>query len=135
MCDDESLRPDSLIANWGQTFLGCADRAGRSLATNMTMKHKIEQAGFVNVHDQLFKCPIGAWPKHKTFKEAGRINFHHWSSGLDGWAMFLLTKFGAPEPWSADEVRVYVAKVRQELLNPTLHIYHFTRRVWGQKPF
>ncbi|KAK4543436.1 hypothetical protein LTR36_005579 [Oleoguttula mirabilis] len=134
MCDDDSLPPDSFIAGWGQNFLGCADRAGRSLATQTMMKSKIERAGFVNVQDQLFKCPIGAWPRNKTFKEAGRINYHHWSSGLDGWAMFLLTKFGAPQPWSADEVRVYVAKVRQELQNPKLHIYHFTRRVWGQKP-
>ncbi|KAK5126839.1 hypothetical protein LTR08_004589 [Meristemomyces frigidus] len=133
MCDDGSLPPDSLIAGWGQNFLDCAVRAGRSLATQTTMGSKIERAGFVNVHEQLFKCPIGSWPKNKTFKEAGRINFHHWSSGLDGWAMSLLTKFGAPQPWSADEVRVYVAKVRRELQNPNLHIYHFTRRVWGQK--
>ncbi|TKA23676.1 hypothetical protein B0A50_06512 [Salinomyces thailandicus] len=127
--DDGSLGPDSLLAGWGQTFLDCASRAGRSLATQTTMKTRIEQAGFTNIHDQLFKCPIGPWPKNKTFKEAGRINFHHWSSGLDGWAMFLLTKFGAPKPWTADEVRVYVAKVRRELMNPRLHIYHFTRRV------
>ncbi|GAB1735556.1 hypothetical protein NU219Hw_g4134t1 [Hortaea werneckii] len=134
MSDDDSLPPDSLLAGWGQTFLDCADRAGRSLATQTTMRSKIERAGFVNVHDHLFKCPIGAWPKNKTLKEAGRINFHHWSSGLDGWAMFLLTKFGAPKPWTADEVRVYVAKVRRELMNGRLHIWHYTRRVWAQKP-
>lgn len=82
MSDDDSLPPDSLLAGWGQTFLDCADRAGRSLATQTTMRSKIERAGFVNVHDHLFKCPIGAWPKDKTLKEAGRINFHHWSSGM-----------------------------------------------------
>lgn len=124
--DDGSLPPDSLIASWGQGFLGCADRAGRSLLTQEIMKGRIERAGFVNTQEQLFKCPIGAWPRNRTLKEAGRINFHHWSSGLDGWAMFLLTKFGAPQPWSADEVRVYVAKVRRELQNPKLHIYHYT---------
>jgi len=134
MCDDDTMKQDSFIAGWGQTFLDCAVRGGRSLSTQTTMKGRIERAGFTNVQDQLFKCPIGPWPKNAAFKEAGRINLHHWSSGLDGWAMYLLTKFGAPEPWTADEVRVYVAKVRRELQTPRLHIYHLSRRVWGQKP-
>ncbi|KAF2766154.1 S-adenosyl-L-methionine-dependent methyltransferase [Teratosphaeria nubilosa] len=135
MSDDGTLAEDSLLAGWGQTFLDCADRAGRSLNTQEEMKSRIEQAGFVNIQDHLFKCPIGNWPKNKVLKEAGRINFHHWTSGLDGWSMFLLTKFGAPKPWTADEVRVYVAKVRQELQDRKLHIYHLTRRVWAQKPY
>ena len=90
------------------------------------MRRAIERAGFINVQDDLFKCPIGSWPRDKRLKEAGRVNFDHWSGGLDGWAMFLLTKFGVPQPWSADEVRVYVAKVRAEMQIPRLHIYHYT---------
>lgn len=134
MSDDGSLAEDSLVAGWGPNFLGCAERAGRKLSTQTTMAEKIEAAGFTNVHERLYKCPIGRWPKDRQLKEAGRINFEHWSGGLEGWAMFLLTKFGEPQPWSADEVRVYVAKVRQELQNPGLHIWHYSRRVWAQKP-
>lgn len=133
MADDGSLPADSLVAGWGPNFLACGERAGRSLATQTTMREKMEAVGFTNVHERLYKCPIGRWPKDRTLKEAGRINFEHWSGGLEGWAMFLLTKFGEPKPWSADEVRVYVAKVRQELQNPGLHIWHYTRRVWAQK--
>ncbi|EME42851.1 hypothetical protein DOTSEDRAFT_131895 [Dothistroma septosporum NZE10] len=134
MSDDDSLPKDSLLAGWGQNFLGCSERSGKLLSTQTTMAGRITAAGFVNLQDDLFKCPLGSWPKDVRLKEAGRVNFHHWSSGLDGWAMWLLTKHGAPTPWSADEVRVYVAKVRQELKQKDLHIYHFTRRVWAQKP-
>jgi trans-aconitate methyltransferase len=126
MSDDGTLPPDSLTAGWGENFLGCAERAGRPLDTQLTMKAKMEAAGFVDVQEQLYKCPIGAWPKDPVLKEAGRINHAHWSSGLEGWGMFLLTRFGAPEPWTADEVRVYVAKVRAELKKPRLHIWHYT---------
>jgi SAM-dependent methyltransferase len=134
MSDDGSLPPDSLLAGWGPTFLGCGERAGRSLATQTTMRSKIEAAGFTNVQDKLYKVPIGRWPRDKLLKQTGRVNFEHWSAGLEGWAMFLLTKFGEP-PYSADEVRVYVAAVRNELQNPALHIWHYTRRVWAQKPY
>lgn len=134
MSDDGTLPPDSLIAGWGDNFEGCADRAGRSLATQRTMKAKIEAAGFVNVQEKLYKVPIGRWPRDKVLKETGRINQEHWSSGLEGWAMWLLTRHGAPQPWSADEVRVYVARVRQELERGGMHIWHYTRRVWAQRP-
>ena len=125
MSDDGSMPADSLLASWGDNFLGCAERAGRPLDTHYTMKTTIKSAGFVNVQEDLYKCPIGGWPRNKKMKEAGKVNFDHWSSGLDGWAMWLLTKHGAPEPWTADEVRVYVAKVRAELQKPRQHIYHF----------
>ncbi|KAK5055388.1 hypothetical protein LTR84_013138 [Exophiala bonariae] len=126
MADDNSLRPDTLIAEWGNNFLGCSERAGRPLDTQLTMKAKIEEAGFVDVQEHLYKCPIGGWPKNKVLKDAGRINFVQWTAGLEGWAMFLLTNWGSPEPWTADEVRVYVAKVREELKQPRLHIWHYT---------
>ncbi|CAK3830603.1 Hypothetical predicted protein [Lecanosticta acicola] len=134
MSDDETLPKDSLLAGWGDNFLGCAERSGRPLSTQETMCQRIANAGFVNLKDDLFRCPLGTWPKDKRMKEAGRVNFHHWSAGLDGWAMWLLTKHGAPEPWSADEVRVYVAGVRNDLKKKGMHIYHLTRRVWAQKP-
>ena len=122
--DDDSLPPDSQLAGWGANFLGCAERAGRPLDTQVTMKAAIEKAGFVNVQEKLYKCPIGGWPKDPLLKDAGKVNKFHWSSGLDGWAMWLLTRYGAPEPWSPEEVQVYVAKVRQEMQNPKLHSYH-----------
>ncbi|KAK0124109.1 hypothetical protein ONS95_009092 [Cadophora gregata] len=134
MSDDDSLDPNSILAGWGPNFLGCAERAGRPLDTQLTMKSSIEKAGFVNVQDKLYKCPLGSWPALKVFKDAGKVNMEHWKAGLEGWAMFLLTKFGEPTPWTAEQVHVYVAQVRNEISQPHLHCYHYTRRVWAQKP-
>ena len=126
MSDDGTLDPESEVAGWGQNFLDCAARAGRPLDTQLTMRAKMEAAGFVDIQEHLYKCPIGGWPKDPLLKDAGKINLVHWSSGLEGWAMFLLTRWGAPDPWTADEARGYVARVRQELRKPRLHIWHYT---------
>lgn len=126
MSDDGSLPSDSLLAGWGPTFLGCGERSGRPLDTQLTMRAAIEKAGFVDVHEKLYKCPIGAWPKDPVLKDAGAVNMEHWMTGLEGWAMWLLTKYGAPKPWTPEEVRVYVATVRNELRDPRLHIWHYT---------
>lgn len=46
---------------------------------------------------------------------------------------WLLTKYGAPKPWSPEEVHVYVAQARNEL-KAGYHIYQDVKRVWAQKP-
>lgn len=56
-------------------------------------------------------------------------------AGMEGHALYLLTRFGTPTSWSAEEVPVYLSKVRKELQSggfPTCFVY---RRVWAQKPF
>jgi len=123
--DDGSLKEDSLLARWGDNFIACGKRAGRSLTTQETMKAAIEKAGFVDVHEHLYRLPLGPWARNEVLKEAGRINYHHWSAGLEGYAMWLLTKFGAPEPWTTDEVHVYLASIRKELADSKIHAYQY----------
>ena len=55
-------------------------------------------------------------------------------AGMEGYAMYLLTRYGEPEPWSSEKVHVYLANVRKEMENPRVHAYLFKRRVWAQKP-
>ncbi|KAJ5414920.1 hypothetical protein N7509_000018 [Penicillium cosmopolitanum] len=43
------------------------------------------------------------------------VNFLHWVAGMEGWCMWLLSKFGEPQPRTKEEV-------------------HVVRRVWAQKP-
>lgn len=106
-------------------MIACGERAGRPLTTQKTMKSAIEKAGFVDVHEHVYKVPLGPWAKNQLLKEAGRINYLVWTSGLEGYAMWLLTKFGAPEPWTKEEVYVFLARVRKELSDPTIHAYQY----------
>jgi hypothetical protein len=100
-----------------------------------TMRESIEKAGFIDVHEINAKWPLGPWPKEKTMKELGLINLQHWLTGLEGYAMHLFTKYGKPVPWTSEEVQVYIAGIRKELLNPRHHPYQRARRIWARKPF
>ncbi|CAI7637377.1 unnamed protein product [Penicillium pancosmium] len=121
--DDESVPDDSMAASWGDATFGCAERSGRRIDTLNTMSSSIERAGFVDLNEKSSKWPIGAWPKDKQLKEAGLMNYHMWSAGLEGWGMWLLTKFGAPSPWPPEQVQTYVGKIRSELKDPRVHAY------------
>lgn len=122
-CDDGTLPEDSVLREWGPHINSCGARSGRPCEILDTMADSIRKAGFVDVQETTYKWPIGPWPRDKNLKEAGTINFHHWLSGMEGWCMWLLTKFGAPAPWSPEEVRVFVAKMRKEFKNPSYHTY------------
>ncbi|KAJ5714815.1 uncharacterized protein N7483_011996 [Penicillium malachiteum] len=132
--EDGSLKPEHQLHGWGPLFIRCSERAGRSLRTHETMRDAIKKAGFVDVHEKKYKIPIGPWAKDKLLKEAGHLQYAHWNTGLEGWAMWLLTHFGEPKPWTKEEVQVFLAKVRSELKNPAIHAFEPGRRVWARKP-
>ncbi|KAJ5102429.1 hypothetical protein NUU61_004651 [Penicillium alfredii] len=132
--DDGSLPPDSALASWATIVQQCGERAGRPCDIVNSLPTSIRKAGFVDVHEKTYKWPIGPWPKDQKYKEAGTVNIQHWLSGMEGWCMWLLTKYGSPEPWTKDEVHVYVANLRKDLKNPHYHPYHKARRVWARKP-
>lgn len=134
-CDDGTLPVDSVLSTWGADMTACAERAGRPVDTMDTMRERIEEAGFINVQQQDYKMPVGTWPKLQVYKDAGRANKEQLLNGLEGYCMFLLTKFGAPKPWSAEDVKVLVEKAKKDLDNPTYHLYNKARRVWAMKPF
>ncbi|KAJ5350321.1 hypothetical protein N7541_008048 [Penicillium brevicompactum] len=134
-CDDGTLPKESVLSSWGPTIFGCGEAAGRECDTIDTMAETIRKVGFVNVHEKSYKWPIGAWPRDRKYKEAGTVNFQHWMDGIEGWCMWLLTKFGSPEPWTKEQVQVYVARMRTELKKSHCHVYQRARRVWARKPF
>ena len=74
MSDDGAHPKDGYLAGWGDDFLGCAERSGRCLDTQITMKEVIDKAGFTDIQERLYKCPIGGWPKGVVLKEAGKFN-------------------------------------------------------------
>ncbi|OCK93441.1 S-adenosyl-L-methionine-dependent methyltransferase [Cenococcum geophilum 1.58] len=123
LCDDDTLPADSSMASWGPQFLSCGERSCRKLDTIDTFMARIKKAGFVDVHEQEYKFPVGPWAKNKVYKELGKINMMHWDAGLEGWALWLLTKYGSPTPWTKEEVQVYVAKMKLDMKDPKIHSY------------
>lgn len=104
--------------------MAAAANSGRPLDLYHRCTDLIRKTGFVDVHEEINKWPVGPWPRDKQLKEGGSVNLDHWSTGMEGYAMYLLTKFGDPVPWSKEEVQVHLAQIRKDLNNPRYHIFH-----------
>ncbi|KAJ5637128.1 hypothetical protein N7490_007007 [Penicillium lividum] len=134
-CDDNSMAENSILRSWGPNQNMASETAGRRFGIMHTMQESMEKAGYTDFHVKDYKLPIGPWPRDKQLKEAGSVNFHHWIEGMEGYCMWLLTRYGHPAPWSMEEVLVYLAELRKEIINPRNHCYHRARRIWARKPY
>ncbi|KAF9632468.1 putative methyltransferase domain-containing protein [Lasiodiplodia theobromae] len=129
--DDGSVKPDAYITKFVETIeQGCA-KIGKEFYTGPKLGDWLKNAGFKNVHVDLYKVPSGPWPKDKLMREIGTINL---LQALDGMEGFSLRLFTGVLGWTAEEVNVFCAKVRQELKGKSIHPYILYYVAYGQRP-
>ncbi|KAL2019047.1 hypothetical protein VTK56DRAFT_10151 [Thermocarpiscus australiensis] len=91
-CGDGSLGGTSL-EKWGPLALEAGRKFGKSFSIAEDMEGFMKEAGFVNVRRHEFPWPIGPWSKDPNLKTVGAYNRLGWEQGLEGWAVFLFTKY------------------------------------------
>lgn len=119
--EDGTVTENSIFAKWGQVSLEAGDAFGKTLRIVDESKQLLIDGGFVDVTEHRYKLPIGGWSKDKKLKELGMYNRLYWEQGIEGWCLFLLTRYLG---WRYEEVMVYVAQMRKMLKDKTVHAYH-----------
>lgn len=74
-------------------FRDAQDAMGVPFFFTETMTADIVSAGFQNVKEYGLKAPLGTWPADKRLKEIGSWCELSFDTGLEGWAMHVLTGF------------------------------------------
>ncbi len=83
--DDGTLPAGSLLTQFDETLGACAERAGKPFSSCFDdMEKGLEAAGFTNLQKIDYKVPIGPWPKHRVYREAGRVVQQQFKGGLEG---------------------------------------------------
>lgn len=60
---DDSIPPgNATLGMYKYVIEGC-DKMGRTCCPGPRFKEWLEEAGFVNVHVEVFRLPVGPWPK------------------------------------------------------------------------
>jgi hypothetical protein len=95
------------------------------------LKTELAAAGFSNIKEEVFKCPLGIWPKDKRLRLVG---LYLRESILDGLAGMAGRPFNSGLGWSKEEIEVFLAKVRRSLRDSGRHTYLPFRVIYAQKP-
>lgn len=70
--DDDTINQAHAIRDWVQKVDQASTMIGKRLNVAHTHRQHMIDAGFIDVHEDIHKLPIGTWPKDKRLKEIGR---------------------------------------------------------------
>lgn len=70
-CDDGSMKPDAAVKKWSDTMLEATAAIHRFADSPKRYKQQMTDAGFINVHEVVYKWPTNPWPKDPKYKELG----------------------------------------------------------------
>lgn len=80
------------MAQWSKNMELAADKFGKPGNIAHLTKGWMIDAGFVGVHEKVFRLPIGPWAKDTLLKEIGKYNLLSAMQGLDGFTLALFTR-------------------------------------------
>ena len=129
--DDNTAPPDSAIVKWSDLLVEAFGKFGRPCNLADQYKKLMEEAGFVDVKEVVYKWPINDWPKDPKYKELGAWQCHNLLEGMQGFSMAPLTRALG---WSPADVEVFLIEVRKDLKNRKIHAYSPIHFVYGRKP-
>ncbi|KAH8705554.1 S-adenosyl-L-methionine-dependent methyltransferase [Talaromyces proteolyticus] len=125
---------DGTCPKWTKIFLEKLDEAsimsGNRLNVAADQKQHMINAGFANVHDDIFKLPLSTWHDDPRWKEIGQIRGLAMNQGVEGYSLALYTRYLG---WTSAQVHDLLAKVRGEFNDVNNRMYIAVHVVYGQK--
>ncbi|KAF6803914.1 methyltransferase domain-containing protein [Colletotrichum sojae] len=129
--DDGTLKPDSKIVKAVTLLQQALVTTGRQFETASNLKNVLIEAGFTDVTYQQFKWPLNPWPKDRRHKELGLWNNQNLNDALEAVYMAAYTRILG---WTKEEVLVFMAEVRKEVNDTSIHAYMPIWSIYGKKP-
>ncbi|KAF5660206.1 methyltransferase [Fusarium heterosporum] len=131
LSDDDTVKKAVNAEVWAEAVRDSSSKFGKPIDCVRQWKDKMIKAGFVEVHEEIRKIPIGGWPKDPVMKEVGKCQVIQSCAAIDSYTPMLLGKILG---WGQDEMQVLMAKAKKELRDPSIHIYMPVYFVWGKRP-
>jgi len=129
--DDGTLEKAEHMRSWQDLCNDAAMGFKKEIRVGDTLKQRMVDAGFVDVHEKVVKVPVGPWPKDPKMKEIGRYQREHMAMGIEPYTLGFIGKVLG---WSEAECRILIAKVVSDVRNRAIHMYIRFFFVHGRKP-
>ena len=108
-CNDGTMPHDWDLLEWTRLGEEAARKAGRPWKFAHKLKKWYEEAGFVDVHEMVFKLPVNQWPSDGHLKALGAMWEENLLAGLSGFSM---ATFSRALDWSKNEIEVGPSEAR-----------------------
>ncbi|EEH16613.2 hypothetical protein PABG_06700 [Paracoccidioides brasiliensis Pb03] len=128
--DDPTLQKCPNTLRWQTLADEASIKFGKRLNSASEQKGNLIRAGFKNVEDDIYKVPMGTWPKDPNLKEIGAFQMEHMCSCIESFTFALFTRILG---WDIQETQLLCDAVRKEFRDPKNHLYTVFHFVYGQR--
>ncbi|EOD51501.1 putative methyltransferase type 11 protein [Neofusicoccum parvum UCRNP2] len=128
---DGSVPEDDAMLKLHQYLVEATDKLGRTARPGPNLEKWVKDAGFVNVKHEWRVVPFGLWAKSKKHKKSGALNQMQFMEGMEAFTIGLFT---STLGWSAEEVQVFLERVRKDSLKKDRHRQINFHIVYAQRP-
>ncbi|GAB1194338.1 hypothetical protein APSETT444_003582 [Aspergillus pseudonomiae] len=111
LSDDESLAKAPNAKQWMDNLVKGLRKFGKPVDNVGGWKEKLNDAGFVDLHQEIRKLPIGPWPKDPKLKEIGKYQGVQELQVIDSYTPAIFSRVLG---WSREEIQVLIAKVKRD---------------------
>ncbi|KAI9815379.1 MAG: hypothetical protein M1832_005518 [Thelocarpon impressellum] len=119
------------ITEWQTIIDETTAKIGKRLRVAADQKQHLIDAGFEDVSEDVYKLPIGGWPKDPRLKELGRYEQVQMIDAVEPASLALFTRI---LEWDRVRTEALLAGVRNEFKNTSFHFYCKLYFVYGRKP-
>ena len=83
-------------------------------------KSFVDNAGFQNVKEELFKAPLSPWPADRKYRQLGKYMNIQMMDAIEPYSLALFTRV---LKWEPERLQSLLTRVRQDLRNLDYHMY------------
>lgn len=107
---------------WYEYLADATQRAQRPIAYNADTRQRLENAGFIDIHEEVIRAPFNSWPSDPHQKEIGRWYNLGLTEGLEALSFAPLTRI---YNWEVNQnIRPFLELVKQTICNRKIHAYN-----------
>lgn len=125
------LPEDNPVFEWARLLDDASQTFGKRLNCIPEMKEAFEKVGWVDIAHDIYKVPIGKWPKAREAKELGMYLQAQMFDSVEGVSMAYFTRV---LNWSREQTLVFASQVRKEFADDRKHLYVYCHFLRGRKP-
>ncbi|KFZ19339.1 hypothetical protein V502_03713 [Pseudogymnoascus sp. VKM F-4520 (FW-2644)] len=130
--DDDSVERATEVVNWFSTVDKASEVFGKKMDVADRQKQWMIDAGFVDVRDDIYKVPLGRWPRDPRLKEMG---LYFQTQSVDAVEPVSMALFTRALNFSPEQAQLMMVGPRQGMRSPAYHLYIRFHFVYGRKPF
>jgi hypothetical protein len=94
------------------------------------LPEELRKAGFINIREEVYRVPIGTWPRDEKRRYFGYMNREILLTVLNPLASKPMLNLGMPQ----SDLNALISEMEETLNNNDIHSYTVYGVIYGQKP-